>query len=179
MLSCVKSLHLLKLSRRKLLHCFAVKLQKCFVEYETSPDFPSAWGRLEKDWKLSPLRLWACLWSVFLSYGFWWHYLNRWSPDWYQELWTFSWNISSVQFQNLDRKVLFSMKIKMWDWLKELQPQNHSPGVYKLHLLTWGSSHGHPLLSRHPGSSPVVHQNNGWILQPTGCHQSLSTGKSC
>ena len=28
---------------------FAVKLQKCFVDYETSPDFPSARGRVDND----------------------------------------------------------------------------------------------------------------------------------
>ena len=37
------SLHLLQLLGRILQRCFAVKLQKCFVEFKkTSPDFPSA-----------------------------------------------------------------------------------------------------------------------------------------
>ena len=44
------SLHLRRLFRRTLQHRFAVKLQKCFVGYETSPNFPSAWGRVETDW---------------------------------------------------------------------------------------------------------------------------------
>ena len=35
--------HLIKLLRRRLQCCFAVKLQRC---YETSPDFPSACGRV-------------------------------------------------------------------------------------------------------------------------------------
>ena len=29
---------------------FAVKLQKCFVDYKTSPDFPSAWGPEDIDY---------------------------------------------------------------------------------------------------------------------------------
>ena len=35
--------------RRMLRRCFAVKLQKCFVGYETSPDFPPAWNGVDKD----------------------------------------------------------------------------------------------------------------------------------
>lgn len=30
--------------------CYAAKLQKCFVDFKTSPDFPSTWERLHKDW---------------------------------------------------------------------------------------------------------------------------------
>ena len=35
---------LLQFFSRMLQRCYAVKLQKCFVSNETSPDFPSAWG---------------------------------------------------------------------------------------------------------------------------------------
>ena len=35
--------------RRMQQHCLAVKLQKCFVDYETSQDFPLAWGRGDND----------------------------------------------------------------------------------------------------------------------------------
>ena len=31
-------------------HCFAVELRKSFVDYETSPDFTSAWLWVDKDW---------------------------------------------------------------------------------------------------------------------------------
>ena len=31
-------------------HCFAVKLQKCSVDYESSPDLPSTWGWGDNDW---------------------------------------------------------------------------------------------------------------------------------
>ena len=31
-------------------HCFAVKLQNCFVYSETSSDFPLAWRRVDYDW---------------------------------------------------------------------------------------------------------------------------------
>ena len=41
---------LLKLLRRMLQCCFAVKLQKCFMDYATSPDFPSSWGWVDNDW---------------------------------------------------------------------------------------------------------------------------------
>lgn len=34
--------HLLQLFRRLLQPCFAVNVQECFVDLETSPDFPSA-----------------------------------------------------------------------------------------------------------------------------------------
>ena len=37
------SLQLLQLFRRMLQRCFTVKLKKCFGDYVTSPDFPSAW----------------------------------------------------------------------------------------------------------------------------------------
>ena len=30
----------------------AVKLRKCFVDYGTSPNFPSAWGWVDNDWTL-------------------------------------------------------------------------------------------------------------------------------
>ena len=30
-------------------HCFAASLHKCFVGYETSPDFPSAWGWVDNE----------------------------------------------------------------------------------------------------------------------------------
>ena len=43
------SLRLLQLFRRTLQHCFAVKLQKCFVDDKTSPDFPLAWGQVDSD----------------------------------------------------------------------------------------------------------------------------------
>ena len=29
--------------------CFTVTLQKCFVDYETPPNFPSAWGCVDND----------------------------------------------------------------------------------------------------------------------------------
>ena len=35
--------NLVQLFRRILPHCFAEKLKKYFVDYKTSPDFPSAW----------------------------------------------------------------------------------------------------------------------------------------
>ena len=37
-----KSPHLLQMIGRMLQHFFPVKLQKYFVDYNTSPDFPSA-----------------------------------------------------------------------------------------------------------------------------------------
>ena len=43
--------HLLQLFRRKLRHCFAVNLHKCyFVEYKTSLNFPSAQEWVHSDW---------------------------------------------------------------------------------------------------------------------------------
>ena len=39
-----------QLFRRTLLRCFAVKLQKCFEDYETSPSFPS--GRVDHEYSL-------------------------------------------------------------------------------------------------------------------------------
>ena len=56
--------HLLQLCLRMLQLCFAAKLLKCFVDYETSPDFPLAWGWVAEDricgfgWT-SPLRRWS------------------------------------------------------------------------------------------------------------------------
>ena len=42
---CFKSsLQLLQLFSRMLQLCFTVKLQKCFVDYDTSPDFISSGG---------------------------------------------------------------------------------------------------------------------------------------
>ena len=40
--SLLKQIFILQLFWRMLEHCFAVKLQKCFVDYESTPDFPSA-----------------------------------------------------------------------------------------------------------------------------------------
>ena len=42
--------HLLQLFQRMQQGCFAVKLQKCFLDNETSPNFPSAWGWADNDW---------------------------------------------------------------------------------------------------------------------------------
>ena len=44
--------HLLQLLRIMLQHCFAVKPQKYFVDNETSPDLPLAWGWLDDEIKL-------------------------------------------------------------------------------------------------------------------------------
>ena len=45
------SLLLLQRFKRKPQHCFAVKLQKCFVDYKTTPDFPLASARwVDNDW---------------------------------------------------------------------------------------------------------------------------------
>ena len=40
---------LIQMCRGVLQHCSAVKLQKCFGDYVTSPDFPSAWGWEDND----------------------------------------------------------------------------------------------------------------------------------
>ena len=42
--------NLVQLFRRILPHCFAEKLKKYFVDYKTSPDFPSAWRWADNDW---------------------------------------------------------------------------------------------------------------------------------
>ena len=44
------SLLLLQRFKRKPQRCFAVKLQKCVVDYKTSSDFPLAWRRVDNDW---------------------------------------------------------------------------------------------------------------------------------
>ena len=44
------SSHLLQLFRSMLKCWLAVKLQKCFVDRKTTPDFPSAWGWVDNDW---------------------------------------------------------------------------------------------------------------------------------
>lgn len=38
---------------------FAATLQRCFACYKTSPDFPSAWGWVDKDWLI--FNLWVNL----------------------------------------------------------------------------------------------------------------------
>ena len=52
--------HLILLFIRMLWHCFAVKLQKSFVDYKTSPGLPSIWGWVDNDrnfifWSTYPL----------------------------------------------------------------------------------------------------------------------------
>ena len=42
--------HLYQLFRRMLQYFFAVRLQKCFVDNKTSPDFTSVWWCLDIDW---------------------------------------------------------------------------------------------------------------------------------
>ena len=57
--------------RRELQLFFAFKLQKCFVDYETSPEFPSAWawawGWVDNidDWIL--ISVWSHPWSQMKS----------------------------------------------------------------------------------------------------------------
>ena len=41
--------HLLQLLKGMLQHRFAAKPHKCFVDYKTSPDFPSARGQVDHD----------------------------------------------------------------------------------------------------------------------------------
>lgn len=41
--------HLIQLQQ----HCFAVKLQKCFVDNENFTVYPSEWGWVENDWTLN------------------------------------------------------------------------------------------------------------------------------
>lgn len=114
---------------------------------------------------------------MFLCCGNWCHYLNRWSSNWHQQLPSFLLNISSVHVQTEDRKVWFSVKMNILAMLLKSEPQNRSPDVYKLRLLTSGPSNGCPLLSNLPLASPAAHQSSGWILPPTGCPQPLNTGK--
>lgn len=55
---CVFGFHILKqvpiciscLEAINLQHCFAVKLQNCFMVYQTPPTFPSAWRWVDNNW---------------------------------------------------------------------------------------------------------------------------------
>ena len=49
--------HSLQLFSRMLQYCFAVKLQKYFVDYKTKPDLLSVWGWIDNDWILTQSEL--------------------------------------------------------------------------------------------------------------------------
>lgn len=57
-----RSQHLLQLFRKMLKLCFAVKLQKCFLELETPSDFRSAWGRVATGQRSIRINNPKCTW---------------------------------------------------------------------------------------------------------------------
>ena len=67
--SCFKtSPQLLQLFRRMLQCCFAVKLQKCFMDYATSLDFPSSRGWVDNDW-IHPLKETCAFLKMYLLFA--------------------------------------------------------------------------------------------------------------